>query len=132
MANRGVTAGSGLATSELRVLLIGLMDELQQRWTLVLVVKLYVDDLTLAACGLPRQVIALMAQAIDFVVNWLENRLGMQVSEMKSKVDAGRDCIAAAIVQATTTTKVSATTHLKLLGTDSVGGGHRSTLTFRG
>ena len=80
VATRGITAGSGFATSELRLLLLGLMLALQSRWSLVLAVKLYVDDLTLAACGLPAHVVRLMVTVIDFVVEWLEVRLRMEVS----------------------------------------------------
>ena len=45
VATRGITAGSGSATSELRVLLFGMMNELNERWSRQLTVKLYVDDL---------------------------------------------------------------------------------------
>ena len=58
VATRGITAGSGSATSELRVLLFGMMNELHERWALKLTVKLYVDDLTLAASGATQQMVA--------------------------------------------------------------------------
>ena len=72
-----------------------------------------------------------MIDVIDFVVDWLENRLHMEVSASKSKVLAGRLPIALAIEQGTVTNKVSATTHAKLLGTDSIGGRKRSTKCFQ-
>ena len=50
VATREITAGSGTATSELRVLLLEMMCELGDRWSLKLTVKLYVDDLQPAAC----------------------------------------------------------------------------------
>ena len=72
-ATRGITAGAGTATSELRVLLLEMMVELNDRWSLTLTVKLYVDDLTLAACGATERIIKLMVETVDFVVDWLEN-----------------------------------------------------------
>jgi len=131
VATRGITAGSGFATSELRVLLVELMVASHEAWAATIVAALYVDDLTLATCGLPRCVINTMIRVIDFVVDWLERILLMEVSAKKSKVVAGKESIAVAIAQGTSTQKVSATTHLKLLGTDSVGGARRSTVTFK-
>ena len=49
-AARGITAGSGFATTELRLLLHDVVLALMQRWPL-LQVTLYVDDLSLSACG---------------------------------------------------------------------------------
>ena len=63
-------------------------------------VKLYVDDLTIAACGVPQRIIAIMIQVIDFVVEELEVRLLMEVSAKKSKVLAGRPSIAVAVAVA--------------------------------
>ena len=52
-ATRGITAGSGFATTELKLLLHDLVVLLHARWPVALIVKLCVDDLALAACGLP-------------------------------------------------------------------------------
>ncbi len=130
-ACRGITAGSGFATTELKVLLHDLMVLLRARWPRVLLSKLYVDDLTLAASGAPQIVIRVVAEAIDFAVEFLEVGLGMEVSAKKSKVLASRRCIAEAILCAARTHKTSAANHCKLLGTDSVGGRKRCTATFR-
>jgi len=126
-ATRGITAGAGTATSELRVLLLEMMIELNDRWALTLTVKLYVDDLTLAACGATERIVKLMVEALDFVVDWLEKILLMQVSAKKSQVPASKPSIAVAIEQAVASGKVSATSYAKLLGTDAVGGNRRST-----
>ena len=67
-ATRGITAGSGFATSELRLLLLDTMQAIQERWGASIVVKLYVDDLTLAACGLPQLIINLIVRVVDFVI----------------------------------------------------------------
>ncbi len=104
---------------------------LHARWPGALSVKLYVDDLTLSASGLPQWVIRVIAEAIDFAVEYLEVGLLMQVSVKKSKVIASRSTVAAAILEATVTQRVSADTHAKLLGTDTVGGRRRCTQTFR-
>ena len=69
VATRGITAGSGSATSELRVLLFGMMNELNERCSRQLTVKLYVDDLTLATSGHTRQLVALMIEVVDFVAD---------------------------------------------------------------
>ena len=53
-ATRGITAGSGFATAELKVLLQETMEELHSRWALVITIKLFVDDLTLSTCGHPK------------------------------------------------------------------------------
>ena len=105
MATRGITAGSGTATSELRLLLQEMMVELGDRWSLKLTVKLYVDDLTFAACGLPANIIHLMIEALDFEVDWLENILSMQVSAKKSQVLASKPSIAVAIANEITSKK---------------------------
>ena len=126
-ACRGITAGSGFATSELRVLLIGTMEELQSRWATVLTVKLFVDDLTLAACGLPQQVVAVLVEVVDFVIARFEDDLRMEVSAKKSKVLAGRPAMALAVATRVATKKLGPARQAKLLGTDSVGGRRRGT-----
>ena len=51
LASRGITAGSGFATTELRVLLHSMVLTLQCKWRSSISLKLYVDDLTLIAIG---------------------------------------------------------------------------------
>ena len=132
VATRGITAGSGTATTELRILLQEMMVEIGDRWSLKLTVKLYVDDLTLAACGLAADIIRLMIEAVDFVVDWLENILTVQVSANKSQLLASKPSIAVAIADGIASHKLTAVSFAKLLGTDSVGGGaRRSTREFR-
>ena len=126
-ATRGITAGSGFATAELKVLLLDLMQELHCRWAAVLTIKLFVDDITLASCGKPREVVALVTRVLGFVVHHLENVLLMEVSAKKSKVVAGRPALAQAIAAGVASGKVSQARHAKLLGTDTVGGRRRTT-----
>eukprot|EP00973_Karenia_brevis_P056666 7882836-Karenia_brevis.AAC.1 len=62
-AVRGITAGSGFATSELRLLLQGVVQAVDMRWKGQIGISLYVDDLTLAATGPSRHVVGLVAAA---------------------------------------------------------------------
>ena len=129
VATRGITAGAGFATVELEVLLFDTILGLQA-WSPTLVVKVFIDDITLAACGLPRVIIRVLVEALDFLVQQLEVHLRMLVSDGKSKVLAGRPSIAAAVLKAIESDKLALTRHGKLLGTDTVGGRRRSTITF--
>ena len=103
------------------------MEELHSRWAAVLTIKLFVDDLTLASCGKPKEVVALMIMVLDFVVHQLEEVLLMEVSATKSKILSGRPALAIAIANGVASGKMSWTRHAKLLGTDSVGGRRRTT-----
>ena len=71
VATRGITAGSGSATTELRLLMLDVIQELHLAWGEKLIVKLYVDDLTLAACGRTKLVIQLLVDATNMVINKL-------------------------------------------------------------
>ena len=65
VATRGITAGSGFATSELRVLMLDLIFALQARWANIIITKVYVDDLTLSITGFPQTIIRELASAIS-------------------------------------------------------------------
>ena len=95
-ATRGITAGSGFATAELRLLLLDVMIHLQVTWAPVLSAKLYVDDLTLSASGLPRTVVRLKSRVLAFVTERLETHLGLEISAKKSVTVAGRPSVARA------------------------------------
>ena len=90
VANRGITVFSGFATTELRVLLTDLMFSLKKVWNVEL--KLYVDDLTIAASGRPKTVIDTVAAATNDAVDYFQ-RLGLQVSARKSLAVASRPTI---------------------------------------
>ena len=77
-------------------------------------------------------VVATMITVIDYVVQYLEEVLLMEVSAKKSKLIASSTALAAAIIQGTSTAKVSQDKHGKMLGTDTVGGRKRCTKNFRG
>ena len=56
-ATRRITAGSGFATVELKVIMYDLVVLLEARWARILVTKVFMDDLTLAVTGAPQVVI---------------------------------------------------------------------------
>jgi hypothetical protein len=75
-ATRGITAGSGFATTELRVILTELMLELKAKFAPIVSAKLYVDDLSIAGSGPRRECIATSAMALKHAVDRFENKLG--------------------------------------------------------
>ena len=96
VATRGIKTGSG-STSELRVLV---MDVVVEVGGIAVMIKLYMDVLTLAACGLPQPIIQLMIKVVDVVVEQLEVHQLMEVYAKRSKVLAGRAGFAMAVAQA--------------------------------
>lgn len=130
VTTRGITAGAGFATTELEVLLYDTMDCMHRNYAAVLTIKVYIDDITLAACGLPAKIIPIMVRALEFLTERLEGMLRMQVSTVKSKVLAGRPSVAAAVIQQLSADKLNQAQRAKMLGTDTVGGSRRSTATF--
>ena len=86
-ATRGITAGSGFATTELRLLLVDLMYDLRKLWPVE--VKLYVDDLTISASGEPHSVVERLTAATNHAVSKF-TQLGLEVSKSKSAAVASR------------------------------------------
>ena len=126
-ATRGITAGSGFATSELRLLLIEMVWELRHRWGDDLNIKLYVDDLTLAVTGKVGHCMGVLDGALQQATEFLQGRLGMEVSIKKSVVVAGRAALAKAFCKRRTVTVVKPVARTKLLGVDFTAGRRRST-----
>ena len=83
VATRGITAGSGTAATELKLLLLPLMKLLDLQWAKSLVAKVYVDDLTLIVRGPIARVAEILSDVLDFVIDHLQNFLKMQVVERK-------------------------------------------------
>ena len=69
-AERGITAGSGLATSELRVLLLRLLDRISAACPDV-TFSIYVDDVTAEATGTPRTIAAALTSAGNLLCDGL-------------------------------------------------------------
>ena len=122
-ANRGITAGSGSATTELRVLLTDLLFDLRRLWPASL--KLYVDDLTIAAKGEPAQVASVLSQATDYAVSTF-NTLGLEVSKSKSNAIASSSALRRTVVITTHTTALRPAKRAKLLGVGIAGGKRRA------
>ncbi len=130
VAVRGITAGSGFATTELRLFMLDTMIELKSRWP-VLSTQLYVDDLTISASGVAERLLRLLDRVLQFLVSRLQDDLLMEVSTKKSVVMAGRPALAKRFAQIAKSKVTKAVRQTKLLGTEAVGGRKRSTVVFR-
>lgn len=53
-ASRGISAGSGFATTEFKMMMIDLVNMLQGTWASTFITKVFVDDLTLSVTGTPK------------------------------------------------------------------------------
>ena len=120
----GITAGSGSATTELRCLVLDVVDAAYVLFPSISLV-VFVDDFTIEFCGTFFKVRHDLAKAIDFIVTHFETILLLQISAAKSIVIGGTTMLAKAVVAAASTKKVSAARHGKLLGTPSGGGRRR-------
>ena len=122
-ATRGITAGSGFATSELRVLLLGVIERVRENWSpYIASLKLYVDDLTIGVCGMIYRATRLLVSIVDFVIDILQTELRLEVSAKKSKVVASRADTAQAVAARVRSQKLQPAAHSRLLGTGVVGG----------
>ena len=121
-ATRGITAGSGMATAELRLLLTDMVFLLRKAWPVAL--KLYVDDLTISATGEGLHAANTVGDAADFAVRHLRG-LGLEVSVKKSVATANRPRVLSTILARCKTGALKAASHTKLLGTAYAAGGRR-------
>ena len=124
VATRGITAGAGMATTELRLFMLDLVRSCMKLFPLVRQ-TLYVDDLTLEAAGdfdaAPRQ----LADATDFAVRYMEEKLLAEVSPTKTVFLTSTKRAAAAVRGRLTTRKVKFTKSTKMLGVQTAGGRRR-------
>ena len=123
VANCGITAGSGFATTELRILLTDLLYDLRRLWPASL--KLYVDDLTIATKGEPAKVAEVLSQATDYAVNAF-TRLGLKVSKSKSNAVASSVALRRTVVIKTHSKALRPVKQAKLLGVGLAGGKKRT------
>jgi len=124
-ATRGITAGSCFATSELRLLLLDIIDDTFTIWKTI-EFSLYVDDATLSASGSQVYAAAVVAGATDFVVRRLEEDLKLEVSTTKSIAAASKFSVAELTAYFSVTGKYKPARAAKMLGTPSGGGKRRS------
>ena len=130
-ASRGITAGSGFATTELRLLLMEVLEETHGAWGTSVRLTLYVDDLTISVRGAARFVKRRLAQAVDQVVNVFQERLALQVSVTKSAVVASSLKLAKAVARKAKSNILKVKRSAKLLGTGCGGGARRSTKVIK-
>ena len=147
-ATRGITAGSGTATAELRLLVLQLLDVLGVECPRI-TAAVYVDDINLEASHTVDEahappsasvaehrhmcatsLAADIAHAINCVVRFFEDGMGMEVSASKSVITATMPALARmteAMVIRGKATAVSggAGTYGKMLGVATTGGGTR-------
>ena len=122
-ATRGITAGSGMATSELRLLLADTVYALKKMWPVAL--KLYVDDLTITASGDGLQAAVAVAEATDHAVTAFR-KLGLDVSVKKSVAVANRPRVLSTMIAYCRTGALTASKTAKLLGTSFAAGSQRT------
>jgi hypothetical protein len=93
VATRGITAGSGLATTELRLLLIDVIIVANRNWPMAQLV-LYVDDLTVTASAAAEVAARIVAEVVNFIVLHFQQHLRLEVSATKSVAVGSRVRIA--------------------------------------
>ena len=126
IASLGITAGSGFATTELRLLLLDVVESTTRAWPLI-TITLYVDDATLEAVhGSAEAVKCTIAGATDQMVNHLQLGLELEASAKKSVIVACRRGLADGIAALSRSRKLTAVRSAKLLGTTSGGGRRRA------
>ena len=116
VATRGITAGSGTAATELKLLLLPLMKLLEVQWANSLVAKVYVDDLTLIVRGYIAKVAEILSDVLNFVIDHLQHFLKMKVSKEKSNVVSNKAALALAIADRAVDKIVKAASHAKKNG----------------
>ena len=133
-AVRGITAGSGHATAELRVLLIDMVSAIQARWPPASGVHLllYVDDLTIMTTGSDEEVLAKIDRITAFTAHILEEVLKLEISTKKSVVTASTPTLATSIARANKKKKLQPVRPARLLGTATTAGSRRCTVVQRG
>lgn len=125
VASRGITAGAGFATTELRILLHSVVIGTMRRWPLVRI-TLYVDDATLEVYhSSMRLTQSTIAGATDCMVDMLQVGLGLECSAKKSGVVGSSPAIASRAAASSRTRMLMPWRNAKLLGTSSGGGKRR-------
>ena len=129
-ATRGITAGAGHATSELRLFMLDLITTSTAAFPFV-TQTLYVDDLTLEADGpadiAPKQ----LAAASDHAVQYLERHLSAEVSPTKTVSIASSSKASRVLQQHLRSKKIKKAQSSKALGVQTAGGKRRRTSTLR-
>lgn len=121
-----LTAGSGTATTELRILFVEIITDTNARWPTAQL-SLYVDDLTIESSGNAHEFTVVVTGATDYIIEYLQKDRLLEVSKKKSVVVGSKVSVARGICRASKTGKLSQVKQAKLLGTPSGGGKRRAT-----
>ena len=122
-AVRGITAGSVLATIELRVLLIKCMDTVISRFPSI-DLTVYVDDTTLEAIGSPQHIVAIVCGATQCLADCFR-QLRIELSPTKNLCCASRTQISDAVIRRLPGIKLRAASAAKSLGASIMAGSKR-------
>ncbi|HUU62073.1 MAG TPA: reverse transcriptase domain-containing protein, partial [Acidimicrobiia bacterium] len=122
VAARGITAGSGFATTELRIMMIDVVDAALKVYPTVSP-TLYVDDLGMESCGGPAHILRNLVGFVTMVCRRLvEDRL--ELSKTKCKLTASTDKVGALVAIPLKGYGITYERRVKALGA-GLGGGRR-------
>ena len=128
IATTGITAGSGFATTELRLLLIDMVDDSYVMFRyLSIKCMFYVDDVTIEAFGIVGKVHLKSSAASTYMITYFQDKLDLEVSAKKSGVVTSKPKLADKIVAMDSTGKMKALKVGKVLGVCGTGGVRRCT-----
>ena len=126
IATTGITAGSGFATSELRVLLLDLVDDSYVMFRSIRVQCLYyVDDVTIEAFGITGTVHLKSSAASTYVITYFQVKLELEVSAKKSGLVTAKPTLAQKVIGMDSTGKLQKLKLGKVLGVVGSGGAKR-------
>ncbi len=123
IARQGITAGSGMATTELRVLLLRLLDRVRAKYPGIGLAA-YVDDIAADVAGTDARAIEIMCGAGDMLCSGLRG-LRLQLSAGKCKVVTSSKTVTSTIAQRLAAHGVVAATWAKALGVAVTAGSRR-------
>ena len=127
IATMGFTAGSGFATTELKLLLLEVVTDIQAAWPLV-VITLFVDDLTIEATHESSAMVTYaVSGATDQAIKHFEQKLQLGTSAKKSGSVGSSMEMARRVVKNTKLKRLNTWKSTKLLGTRAGGGRRRCT-----
>ena len=121
---RGITAGAVHATTELRILLIDILDDTARRFMLV-VLTAYVDDIGLDAAGDDEMVVVQLASATNHLAQGIKD-LCMDLSLTKNVVVASHPRIGQRIESKVRRWRISLVRSAKVLGSGFAAGTRRN------
>ena len=130
-ATRGITAGSGFVTTELRILMQDVVLITLAEWAGTVDLTLYVDDLTIETQGGVEEAAQRNAAVVDSICSILQQQMDFDVSQKKSVVVASQPIAALLAAEQSVTKKITAVRSAKLLGTSTKAGARRAVGAMR-